>query len=160
MRDFFAKTGFANGVLLGLSGGVDSALTTLIAAEALGGDKITAVMMPSVYTSKASLEDAAAIANNVGANYLEIPITPLMEAVGESLSPYLQPRPHDPTLENVQARLRGLLLMAVANNRNALLLATGNKSEMACGYATLYGDMCGGFCAFERCPQNDGVVFG
>ena len=154
LRDFFAKTGFANGVLLGLSGGVDSALTTLIAAEALGGDKITAVMMPSVYTSKASLEDAAAIANNVGANYLEIPITPLMEAVGESLSPYLQPRPHDPTLENVQARLRGLLLMAVANNRNALLLATGNKSEMACGYATLYGDMCGGFAPLKDVPKT------
>ena len=111
-------------------------------------------MMPSVYTSKASLEDAAAIANNVGANYLEIPHHALMEAVGESLSPYLQPRPHDPTLENVQARLRGLLLMAVANNRNALLLATGNKSEMACGYATLYGDMCAGFAPLKGCPKT------
>lgn len=154
LRDFFAKTGFADGVLLGLSGGVDSALVTLIAAEALGGDKITAVMMPSVYTSKASLEDAAAIANNVGANYLEIPLTPLMGAVGESLSPYLQSRSNDPTLENVQARLRGLLLMAVANNRNALLLATGNKSEMACGYATLYGDMCGGFAPLKDVPKT------
>ncbi len=154
LSDFFNKTGFANGVLIGLSGGVDSALVALLAAEALGGDKVTAVMMPSVYTSKASLEDAAAIAQNIGIHYLEIPLTSLMGEVDNVLSSHLLSNLEDHTAENIQARLRGLLLMALANNRNALLLATGNKSEMACGYATLYGDMCGGFAPLKDVPKT------
>lgn len=144
VRDYAAKTGFG-GVLLGLSGGVDSALAASIAADALGGGKVLAVMMPSRYTAALSVEDATAIAGNLGAELLTIPLDPLMDAVGGALQPHLQNRANDVTLENVQARLRGQLLMALSNNRGLLLLATGNKSELACGYATLYGDMCGGF---------------
>ena len=144
IRDYAASTGF-KGAVLGLSGGVDSALVAVAAADALGGENILAVMMPSRHTSRASLEDAQAIAQNIGAEYLTIPIDPLMDAVHQALSPHLQTKENDVTLENVQARLRGQLLMALSNNRGLLLLATGNKSELACGYATLYGDMCGGF---------------
>ena len=144
IRDYVAKTGFG-GVVLGLSGGVDSALTAAAAADALGGKHVLAVMMPSRHTSSASLEDATATAANIGAELLTISIDPLMDAVYTALSPHLHERRNDVTLENVQARLRGQLLMALANNRGLLLLATGNKSELACGYATLYGDMCGGF---------------
>ena len=144
IRDYLAKTGFG-GVVLGLSGGVDSALTAAAAADALGGKQVLAVMMPSRHTSAASIEDATETAENIGAELLTISIDPLMDAVYTSLSPHLHERQNDVTLENVQARLRGQLLMALANNRGLLLLATGNKSELACGYATLYGDMCGGF---------------
>ena len=144
IRDYVTKTGFG-GVVLGLSGGVDSALTAAAAADALGGKHVLAVMMPSRHTSSASLEDATATAANIGAELLTISIDPLMDAVYTALSPHLHERRNDVTLENVQARLRGQLLMALANNRGLLLLATGNKSELACGYATLYGDMCGGF---------------
>ena len=154
VRDYAEKTRFAKGAVLGLSGGIDSALTAAVAADALGAKQVLAVMMPSRYTSAASLEDAAAVAKNLGMELLNIPIDPLVEAVQNALSPHLRARPEDATMENVQARLRGMLLMALANNRNLLLLATGNKSELACGYATLYGDMCGGFAPLKDASKT------
>ena len=144
IRDFAVKNGFS-GVILGLSGGVDSALAAVLAAQALGGKNVTCVMMPSRHTSRASLEDAAAIARNIGAEYFEAGIDPAVASLGEALSGRLRARENDTTMENIQARARGILLMALANNGGRLPLATGNKSEFACGYATLYGDMCGGF---------------
>ncbi|MDM5148023.1 NAD+ synthase [Candidatus Persebacteraceae bacterium Df01] len=144
VRDYAAKTGF-NGVLLGLSGGIDSALVAAVAADALGENNVLSVMMPSPFTSSASKEDATTIALNIGSELLNIPLEPLMESIDAALRPHLYARDNDVTMENVQARLRGQLLMALSNNRNLLLLTTGNKSELACGYATLYGDMCGGF---------------
>lgn len=144
VRDYTKKSDIGR-VVLGLSGGVDSALVAAIAVDAIGAGNVLAVMMPSPYTSAASLEDAEKIAARLGCEYLTIPITPMMTAAEETLTAYLTTRTGDKTAENIQARLRGVLLMALANNRNALLLATGNKSEAACGYATLYGDMCGGF---------------
>ena len=147
VRDFAAKNGFA-GALLGLSGGVDSALAAVLAAEALGGGNVTCVMMPSRHTSWASLEDAAAIARNIGAEYFETGIDDSVNVLTGALSAHLKTVEEgkaDTTMENLQARVRGVLLMALANNGGRLLLATGNKSEFACGYATLYGDMCGGF---------------
>ena len=144
IRDFAVKNGFS-GVILGLSGGVDSALAAALAARALGSGNVTCVMMPSRHTSRASLEDAAAIARNIGAEYFEVGIDSPVAALGEALSGRLRAREGDTTPENIQARTRGILLMALANNGGRLLLATGNKSEFACGYATLYGDMCGGF---------------
>lgn len=144
VRDYAAKTGFS-GAVLGLSGGVDSALAAALAADAMGGANVLSVMMPSRYTSQASLEDAAAIAENLGSEILTISIDPLMDAVQTSLAPHLRARDGDVTMENIQARLRGQIVMALSNNRGLLPLATGNKSELACGYATLYGDMCGGY---------------
>ena len=144
LRDFARKNGFS-GVLLGLSGGVDSAVVAALAAEAMGGKNVTCVMMPSRHTSRASLEDAAAIAKNIGAEYFEAPIDGAVNVLHGALSGRLVARENDATMENIQARVRGILLMALANNGGRLLLATGNKSEFACGYATLYGDMCGGF---------------
>ena len=145
IHDYVTKTGFTGGVVLGLSGGIDSALVAALAVDALGKDKVLAVMMPSPYTSNASLEDAAQIALRLGIEYLTIPIDELMKTMNGVLQSHILPRDNDMTWENIQARLRGQLLMALSNNRDLLLLATGNKSELACGYATLYGDMCGGF---------------
>ena len=144
LRDFARKNNFS-GALLGLSGGVDSALAAALAAKALGGENLTCVMMPSRHTSRMSLEDAAAVAKNLGAEYFQLPIDPIVDSFARSLSPKLKQRDGDVTMENIQSRARGVLLMALANNGGRLLLATGNKSEFACGYATLYGDMCGGF---------------
>lgn len=154
VRDYAAKTGFARGAVLGLSGGIDSALTAAVAADALGAGRVLAAMMPSRYTSAASLEDAAAIAKNLGVELINIPIDPLADAVEGALAPHMRSRPQDATMENVQARLRGMLLMGLANNRGLLLLATGNKSELACGYATLYGDMCGGFAPLKDADKT------
>ena len=156
VRDYAAKTGFqkGGGAVLGLSGGIDSALTAAVAADALGAGRVLAVMMPSRYTSAASLEDAAAAAKNLGIQLLNIPIDPLADAVQNALAPHIINRPEDTTMENVQARLRGMLLMAFANNRGMLLLSTGNKSELACGYATLYGDMCGGFAPLKDADKT------
>ena len=145
LRDYFSKSGFADGVLLGLSGGVDSALVAALAVDALGAAKVTAVMLPTEYTSAASLEDAAQLAQNLGITYLRMPINDAVAAAGDTVAPHLRFRADDTTKENIQSRMRGLLLMALANNHNLLLLATGNKSEIAYGYATLYGDMNGGF---------------
>lgn len=144
VRDYVTKNGF-NGVVLGLSGGVDSALTLAIAVDALGADSVEAVMMPSRYTSRMSLDDAAEVAKNFGVVYEEISIEPAFESLLSSLQPAFRGLPPDTTEENIQARCRGVILMAISNKKRKLVLATGNKSEMAVGYATLYGDMAGGF---------------
>lgn len=144
VRDYVTKNGF-NGVVLGLSGGVDSALTLAIAVDALGSAGVEAVMMPSRYTSRMSLEDAAQIAKNLGVAYEEISIEPAFESLLASLQPVFKELPPDTTEENLQARCRGVVLMAISNKKRKLVLTTGNKSEMAVGYATLYGDMAGGF---------------
>lgn len=142
--DYLRKSGFRK-VVLGLSGGIDSALVAVIAADALGAENVHAVMLPSRYTSAASLEDAAEIARRLGTRLDEIPITAPQEAVGGALAPIFAGLVPDVTEENIQSRLRGLLLMAVSNKTGAMLLTTGNKSEMAVGYATIYGDMNGGY---------------
>jgi NAD+ synthase (glutamine-hydrolysing) len=142
--DYTAKNGFSH-VVLGLSGGVDSALTASIAAEALGRDKVTSVFLPSRYTSTASLEDAAALSENLGTEMLTIPIEPVFRTYMRSLGEVFGDYPPDVTEENLQARIRGNILMALSNKFGWLLLSTGHKSEMSVGYTTLYGDMTGGF---------------
>ncbi|MHA6344780.1 NAD+ synthase [Roseivivax sp. CAU 1761] len=144
LRDYCAKSGFAR-VLLGLSGGVDSALVAAIAADALGPANVRCVMLPSPYTSEASLEDARAVAERLGCPYDTLPIDGPRAAVTEALAPLFAGRGADLTEENLQSRLRGLLLMALSNKFGEMLLTTGNKSEVAVGYATIYGDMAGGF---------------
>ena len=144
LRDYLAKAGFSR-VLLGLSGGVDSALVATIAVDALGADNVRCVMLPSEYTSPASLEDARAVALALGCAYQTVPIGPAREAVTETLAPHFNGHAPDVTEENVQSRLRGLLLMAMSNKFGEMLLTTGNKSEVAVGYATIYGDMAGGY---------------
>jgi NAD+ synthase (glutamine-hydrolysing) len=144
VRDYVQKNRFP-GVLLGLSGGVDSALVLAIAVDALGRDRVRAVMMPSQYTRAISLDDARAMAEIVGVRYTEIPIGPMFAAFGEVLADEFRGLAPDATEENIQARIRGTLLMALSNKFGSIVLTTGNKSEMAVGYATLYGDMAGGF---------------
>jgi NAD+ synthase (glutamine-hydrolysing) len=143
-RDYVEKNGFP-GVLLGLSGGVDSALTLAIAVDALGPARVTAVMMPTRFTSQLSLDEAAAQAKLLGVHYHVVPIEDAFASMREALAPVFGDRPADITEENLQARIRGMILMALSNKLGSMVLSTGNKSEMACGYATLYGDMCGGF---------------
>ncbi|HEX7370222.1 MAG TPA: NAD+ synthase [Rhodanobacteraceae bacterium] len=143
VRDYVGKNGF-DGVLLGLSGGIDSALTLTIAVDALGADKVTAVMLPSRYTSDLSLREAHAQARALGVEYLDVSISGLVDASAAALAPACGELA-DLTSQNLQARSRGVLLMALSNQTGKLLLTTGNKSEMAVGYATLYGDMCGGY---------------
>ena len=144
LRDYVDKNRFP-GVLLGLSGGIDSALSAAVAVDALGAGRVHAVMLPSPYTGRDSLEDAAACARLLGIRCDTIPITPAMDAFNESLQPVFEGRQADITEENIQSRTRGLLLMAMSNKLGAMVLTTGNKSEMSVGYATLYGDMCGGY---------------
>jgi NAD+ synthase len=144
LKDYVAKNGFAS-VLLGLSGGIDSALTAAVAVDALGADKVRAVMMPSPYTSQESLDDAAACARMLGIAYDIVSIEPAMQAFATMLEPLFAGKAADTTEENLQSRARGVTLMALSNKFGGLLLTTGNKSEVACGYATLYGDMCGGY---------------
>ncbi|MDD5585811.1 MAG: NAD+ synthase [Alphaproteobacteria bacterium] len=144
LRDYVAKNGFHR-VLLGLSGGVDSALTAALAVDALGADRVRLVMMPSPYTSPESLDDALAVARALGCRLDTIPITDAMHAFEQTLGEAFAGCQPDVTEENIQARCRGIILMALANKSRAMVLATGNKSEMATGYATLYGDMCGGY---------------
>ena len=144
LRDYMGKTGFKK-VLLGLSGGVDSAIVATIAVDALGAENVRCVMMPSEYTSKASLDDAAAIADNLGVHYDTISIAAGRSAITETLAPLFAGYEADLTEENIQSRLRGLLLMAMSNKFGEMLLTTGNKSEVAVGYATIYGDMSGGY---------------
>ncbi|HEY9036559.1 MAG TPA: NAD+ synthase [Pseudomonadales bacterium] len=141
--DYVNKNGFPS-VLLGLSGGIDSALTLAIAVDALGADRVSAVMMPFRYTSSMSLEDAEAEARTLGVHYRVLSIEPMFESFAESLADEFAGLPMDVTEQNIQARCRGVLLMALSNKTGALVLTTGNKSEMAVGYATLYGDMAGG----------------
>ncbi|HEU4616896.1 MAG TPA: NAD+ synthase [Gammaproteobacteria bacterium] len=152
-RDYVEKNGF-KGVVLGLSGGVDSALTLAIAVDALGASRVHAVMMPSRFTSTMSLEDAKAQAEGLGVRYDVISIEPLFQTALETLRPVFRALPPDATEENIQARSRGLLLMAVSNKLGEMVLTTGNKSEMAVGYATLYGDMAGGFAPLKDCSKT------
>jgi NAD+ synthase len=144
LRDYVRKSGFG-GVLLGLSGGVDSALSLVIARDALGPEAVRAFMLPSRYTSAESLEDAAACAKANGVALESIPIGPAVGALDAMLAPVFAGRAADITEENLQARIRGVVLMALSNKLGLMLMTTGNKSELAVGYATLYGDMCGGF---------------
>ncbi|MBP6769925.1 MAG: NAD+ synthase [Reyranella sp.] len=144
LRDYVNKTGFPS-VIIGLSGGVDSAITAAVAADALGPERVHAIMMPSPYTSRESLEDAEACARAIGVRYDIVDIGPAMEAFRGMLAPLFGNRPEDVTEENIQSRARGVTLMAVSNKLGGMVVTTGNKSEMAVGYATLYGDMCGGF---------------
>jgi NAD+ synthase len=142
--DYLRKTGFER-VLLGLSGGIDSALVATIAADAIGPANVRCVMLPSEYTSPASLEDAAAVALALGCPLDTVPIAGPRAAVADALAPHLDARAPGITGENIQSRLRGLMLMALSNETGAMLLTTGNKSEVAVGYATIYGDMAGGY---------------
>ena len=148
VRDYLGKNGFP-GALLGLSGGIDSALVLAIAVDALGADKVRAVMMPSPYTAEISLADARDMARRLGVRYEEIPIAPGMAAFETMLAPAFSGLPADTTEENIQARIRGSLLMALSNKTGALVLTTGNKSEIAVGYCTLYGDMAGGLAVLK-----------
>ncbi len=143
VRDYAHKTGFTK-ALLGLSGGIDSAVVAVIAAEALGAGNVTGVSLPSVISSQHSKDDAAALAKNLGLEFQTIPIAGVVTAAEAALAPMFAGRLRDTAEENIQARARGLLLMAISNKFNALLLTTGNKSELAVGYCTLYGDMAGG----------------
>lgn len=144
LRDYCRKTGFGK-VLLGLSGGVDSAIVAAIAADALGADNVRCVMLPSRFTSPHSLEDAAAVAKALGTRLDTVPISGPQAAVGDALGPLFAGTEAGVTEENIQSRLRGLLLMALSNKFGEMLLTTGNKSEMAVGYCTIYGDMNGGY---------------
>jgi len=148
VRDYVGKNGFP-GALVGLSGGVDSALTLCIACDALGPERVRAVMMPSQYTSRISLEDSRELAKNLRVRYDEIPIGPAFDAFLALLAKEFARLRVDATEENLQARIRGTLLMALSNKFGAIVLTTGNKSEMAVGYATLYGDMAGGFAVIK-----------
>lgn len=144
LRDYVNKTGFPS-VVIGLSGGVDSAITAAVAADALGPERVHTLMMPSPYTSYESLEDARTCAEAIGVRYDIVGIEPAMEAFRAMLLPLFGNRKEDTTEENIQSRARGVTLMAVSNKLGGMVVTTGNKSEMAVGYATLYGDMCGGF---------------
>ena len=153
VRDYVGKNGFP-GALLGLSGGIDSGLTLAIAVDALGAANVNAVMMPSRYTSRMSLDDAAAEARTLGVEYRVISIEPAFETFLEILEPVFEGLPRDTTEENIQARSRGIILMALSNKTGRILLTTGNKSEMSVGYATLYGDMAGGYAPLIDCAKT------
>ena len=144
LGDYVRKNRFP-GVILGLSGGIDSALSAAVAVDALGADKVRTFMMPSPYTSQESLDDAAECADLLGISCETVPIAPAMEAFGSVLAPIFAGHQADITEENIQSRARGLILMAISNKLGHMVLTTGNKSEMSVGYATLYGDMCGGY---------------
>ncbi len=144
LRDYVVKNRFP-GVVLGLSGGVDSALSAAVAVDALGAERVHTLMLPSQYTSAASLEDAAACARALGCRLDRVAIEPAVIAINAALSPLFAGHAPDITEENIQSRVRGLMLMAVSNKLGPMVLTTGNKSEMSVGYATLYGDMCGGY---------------
>jgi len=154
LRDYVGKNGFP-GVLLGLSGGIDSALSAAVAVDALGAERVRCVMLPSPYTSQDSLEDAAECARLLGIRYDTVPIGPAMEAFGGMLGPVFGNRPPDITEENLQSRIRGVTLMAMSNKFGDMLLTTGNKSEMSTGYATIYGDMCGGYSVLKDVYKSD-----
>ncbi|MCC1496547.1 NAD+ synthase [Alcanivorax sp. 1008] len=152
-RDYIEKNGF-RGALLGLSGGIDSALTLMVAVDALGADRVNAVMMPFRYTSEMSLEDAARQAKNLGVGYQVLEIESAVDAFMDILREPFSGLPADATEENLQARCRGVLLMALSNKTGQLVLTTGNKSEVAVGYSTLYGDMAGGFDVLKDVPKT------
>ena len=153
VRDYIGKNGFA-GVVIGLSGGIDSALTLCLAVDAIGASRVEVVMMPSRYSASMSLDDARAQAAALGVKYSFIPIEPMFESFLGALKEEFKGRQPDTTEENIQARIRGTLLMAISNKIGKMVLTTGNKSEMAMGYATLYGDMAGGFAAIKDVPKT------
>jgi NAD+ synthase (glutamine-hydrolysing) len=153
VRDYVLKNGF-NGAIIGLSGGVDSALTLAVAADALGPEQVEVVMMPSRYTADMSNQDAVAEAELLGVDYRTISIEPAFNAFLEMLADEFAGRAADVTEENIQARCRGIILMAISNKKGRILLTTGNKSEMSVGYATLYGDMAGGFAPIKDVPKT------
>lgn len=153
VRDYVQKNGFP-GVVLGLSGGIDSALTLAVAVDALGADKVEAVMMPFRYTAEMSKEDAALQAETMGVQYHSIPIESVYSALETTLSPVFTGKDADITEENLQARIRGTILMAISNKTGKMVLATSNKSEVAVGYSTLYGDMVGGFSPLKDVPKT------
>ncbi len=153
LRDYARKCGFSS-VCLGLSGGIDSALTAVIAAEALGAENVHGLTMPSPYSSGGSVDDSLALADNLGIRCDVVPIAEPFAAVKNAMGPIFGGRPEDVTEENMQARIRGLLLMALSNKDNHLLLTTGNKSELAVGYCTIYGDMCGGLAVISDLPKT------
>lgn len=144
LKDYTLKNGFS-GLLIGLSGGVDSALSAAVAVDAVGAENVWCVMMPSEYTSRQSMEDAEDIAKNLGVRYDVMPISPAFQHMKSMLAETFKDREEDTTEENLQSRIRGLLLMALSNKFGYMIMSTGNKSELAVGYATLYGDMCGGY---------------
>ena len=154
LRDYVDKNGFP-GVVLGLSGGIDSGLSVVVAVDALGPDRVRAVMMPSRYTSADSLEDAALGAKRLGIRLDEVGIEPAVAAFGDMLAPIFQGKDPDLAEENIQSRIRGLILMGISNKFGPMVLTTGNKSEMSVGYATLYGDMCGGYSVLKDVYKTD-----
>jgi len=153
LRDYVGKCGFST-VCLGLSGGIDSALTAVIAADALGPENVRGLTMPSPYSSRGSVEDSFALAEKLGIRCDEVSISDAFAAVKRSMSPVFERKGEDVTEENMQARLRGLFLMSLSNKDNHLLLTTGNKSELAVGYCTIYGDMCGGLAVISDLPKT------
>ena len=152
LRDYVHKSGFSRAIV-GLSGGIDSSLTACLAVAALGRDNVLGVFMPSPYTSAESLQDARALAQNLGIDWLTVPITGVFQAYLDALGPFLS-GPPDSTEENIQARIRGNYLMAFSNKHSYLVLSTGNKSEIAMGYCTLYGDMSGGLSVLGDVPKT------
>jgi NAD+ synthase (glutamine-hydrolysing) len=154
LGDYVAKNGFHD-VVLGISGGIDSALTAALAAETLGPERVHCVSMPSRYSSDETQTDAKRVAESIGADYIEIPIEPIVGSVSAALAPVFEGTEAGVAEENVQARVRGLLVMALSNKFGWLALATGNKSELSVGYATLYGDMAGGFALLKDVYKTD-----
>jgi NAD+ synthetase len=153
VRDYLHKSGFSRAVL-GLSGGIDSAVTAVVACQALGPENVLCVAMPSPYTSTASVDDARQLAANLGCDFTVIAISEAMAAYRDALAPLFAGLAEDTTEQNIQARIRGNLLMALSNKFGRLLLSTGNKSEMAVGYCTLYGDMSGGLAVIADVPKT------
>lgn len=153
LHDYIRKNAFP-GVLLGLSGGIDSALTLALAVDTLGAEHVQAVMMPSAYTADISVNDSRDMVKRLGVKYSELPISPVFESFRATLATEFADLPFDATEENLQARIRGTLLMALSNKFGAIVITTGNKSEMAVGYATLYGDMAGGFALLKDVPKT------
>ena len=154
LRDYFIKNNFSRAVL-GLSGGIDSAVSLAIAVEAVGKENVKAIMMQTEFTSASSLADARECAMNFNIEFDEIPIQVIFDLVRDSLKSVFEGKVEEITKENLQSRIRGVLLMAISNNENRLLISTGNKSEIAVGYSTLYGDMCGSFCVLKDIFKTD-----
>jgi len=155
LRDYVEKNGFREGVVIGVSGGIDSAVTAAVAAEALGPGRVHCVSMPSRYSSEGTRSDASRLAENLACPFLELPIGPMVDAFTKALGDAFAGTTADLTEENIQARIRGVLLMALSNKFGWMLVATGNKSELSVGYATLYGDMAGGFALLKDVYKTD-----
>ena len=153
LKDYVIKNGFKK-VVVGLSGGIDSALVAVLAVDALGKENVQAVFMPSDYTADQSEQDARKLCANLGVSLANIPIKEVFRSYTETLNPHFMGRKPDVTEENIQSRLRGLTLMALSNKLGALVLSTGNKSELAMGFCTLYGDMAGGFAVIKDVPKT------